>query len=550
MIHNSKISLFSFLLFSAGLYFFLPGVSFAAAPALLTAEPAEVAAGSGFGETRIKWKTESGEEARLYFVREDNSLTYLGRGSSGEYNETWLRPGNINQYRLYPADNLETPLATLMVAGTTNVSYVPYFQNFNRRFFKAWSIVILLIALLIFGARYMARQKSSPKLANYLTLAAALLAILLTIHFIRRESPAPFVEQPAPDTQETMDAARQMFEGKGYVTYYHDNIAQPPRYPPTLSVALMPFLFSGNYPENVMRGAKFFALFYVIAAVFAAWRMGGRMAAMLTAVFIGVSPFAISYARLVLSETFTAAFVVIILLLLYQPTTKRILLAGAIAGFLVTTRLQMIVCLPALILALPELRQRIWTLVSASPFLLALGIFNYQTFGSFFKTGYDYWLSGVKPFALEYLTRIYLQGDGPWVIGDWLRGWGMIWICPCKSGGPLSALPNIAFYPLVLIGVFWIFAPPFVTLYGIIRAWKQRHNSAARFTLWLAASNILLFSFYFYQAARFMAAVSTLFVIFAALGLGEKLNRFIQPNADFGSETDLPKFQAIAEKSF
>ena len=537
------------LLFSALLLSTFTTASFAANRITLTAEPVEVSAGSGSGKTRIRWETEGVEEARLFVVKEDNSLVQVGKGRAGEYQENYIFPNQTYEYRLYAADNSDVPLAAVTVVGTQKVNYFPDFQTINQNFFKPWSLRLGIIFLLLFGAGYLARRQKESKLQTILIIGAMILAMVSAATVINKQHSAPFAEHPAPDAQETMDAARQMFEGNGYVTFYHENKAQPPRYPPGFSIALLPFASFGEYPTNIMFGAKFFALLYLAMAIFAAWTFGGRMAAMLAAIFVGVSPFAEHYARIVMSETFTASLILLTVVLLHKPSLKKIIFAGAIVGFLITVRLQLIICLPALLLALPTMRQRVWAALSAAPFLLANGIFNWQTFGSFFKSGYDYWFPHLKMFAVEFAFRAYPQGDGPWIIPDLLRGWLMVWICPCEKGGTLAALPNIIFYPLILLGVFWIFAPPFVPLYGLWTAWKSRREPAAKFALWLSGFSVLLFTFYFYQAARFMAATSTLLLLFAAVKLGKKLQQIIQPDLPFDSAPNSPETQAIADNN-
>jgi hypothetical protein len=536
------------LLFSAFLLPTFTTATFAANRVTLTAEPSEVAAGSGSGKTRIRW--ESVEEARLFVVKEDNSLVQVGKGRSGVYQENYIFPNQTYEYRLYPADNSDVPLAAVTVVGTQKVNYSPDFQTFNQKLLTPWGLPLIVIFALLFGARYLARRQKRLKLQKVLITSALFLAVAGATVVIGRARAVPYEIQPSPDAQETMDAARQMFEGNGYVTFYHENKAQPPRYPPSFSIALLPFASFGEYPTNIMFGAKFFALLYLAMAIFAAWMLGGRMAAMLAAIFVGVSPFAEHYARIVMSETFTASLILLTVVLLHKPSRKKIIFAGAIVGFLVTVRLQMLVCLPALLMALPTMRQRVWAALSAAPFLLANGIFNWRTYGGFFTTGYNYWLPNIKSFAIEFAFRAYPQGDGPWIIPDLLRGWLMVWICPCEKGGTLAALPNIILYPLILLGVFWIFAPPFVPLYGLWSTWKNRREPAAKFTIWLSGFSVLLFTFYFYQAARFMAAVSTVLLVFAAVELGKKLQRFIQPVSTSDSVPHLRETQADGDKNF
>ena len=532
MIFKLKTSyLPAMLLLTASLFIF-PVESFAEEAVKLTAEPVEVAAGSGFGKTRIRWETtETINEARLYFVKEDGSLVPVGKGKTGEFRENYILPGKTYEYRLYPAENLDLPLAALNVVGTRNVNYAPDVSTAYKKVFKPWIAPLIAISLLLFFTRYPAQRNKNLKLQKILPTAAIVLALIGAVVVISKERGLPFEKHPEPDAQETMDAAYQMYSGNGYVTGFHGGELQPPRYPPGFSIALLPFLNFGEYPANVIFGAKIFTLAYLFLAMFAAWKFGGKMAAMTAVIFVGVSPFAEHYARIVMTEAFTASLILVIIVLLQKPSLWKVIFAGAIAGFLITVRLQMLICLPALLLALPSMRLRFWAAIASAPFLLANGVFNWKTFGSFFKTGYDYWLPHVKPFAWDFAFRTYPQGDGPWIIPDMLQGWLMVWICPCDKGGTVAALPTLLLYPLILLGVFWMFAPPFATAYGLWSAWKKRSETVAKFALWICGFSLLLFTFYFYQAARFMTAASTLLLIFAAVGIGKKIERFILPDS-------------------
>ena len=161
----------------------------------------------------------------------------------------------------------------------------------------------------------------------------------------------------------------------------------------------------------------------------------------------------------------------------------------------------------------------------SSPPLAALGLFNWLTFGSPFRTGYNYWLPGLKTFSPSYAITSPMQGDGPWLLGDALGGLLLRWVCPCPDGGPQAALNNLSFYPSVLIGLFWIFVPPLLPAVGILYGWEHRRTLAVRFAFWLTALSLLLFIFYFYQGARFMAAPVTLLCVFACAKLAGWIER-------------------------
>jgi hypothetical protein len=374
---------------------------------------------------------------------------------------------------------------------------------------------MLLFTLLPIVIALYASRKGGRRVATalYTSVIAVVIMSVLSV------APRPLAEQPFPDAQETADATRQLVSGNGYVTYVQGDERHPPRYPPGFSIALAPFAaVSGDYPSNVQRGATFYAALYVLIAAVSAWTLKGPAAAALVAVLVGMSPFAKVEAALIMSDGFAAALTVLFIPLLLHLTPKRISLAGALAGALVAIRLPMLVNLVALLIVLPwALRKRL--LLFAAPPLAALGLFNWLTFGSPLRTGYDYWLPGFKTFGLSFALTSPMQGDGPYVVADALGGLLLRWVCPCLDGGPQAAMSNLTFYPSVLLGLFWIFVPPLIPIIGIIYCWERRRAAAVRFTIWLTALSLLLFTFYFYQGARFMAAPATLLAVFASAQL-------------------------------
>jgi hypothetical protein len=238
----------------------------------------------------------------------------------------------------------------------------------------------------------------------------------------------------------------------------------------------------------------------------------------MTALLIGWSPFAETSAELVMSDAFAAGVTMLLIVLMSRLTPARVSIAGALAAALVAVRLAMVVNLAALFIVLPG-RLRRWAVMSAAPILAALGAFNWWAFGSPFSTGYGYWLGDTPHFSPAFILKTPPFGDGPWITADAIGGVLLYWLCPCPLGGPQGMLSNLAFYPAVLIGMFWLFVPPFVPLLGMLFGWQNRQAPAVRFGLWLILVHLALFLVYFYQATRFMAVPATVLGIFAAAKL-------------------------------
>lgn len=481
------------------------------------------------GAVWITWNTGDNSEGEVFVAEGNEAEKLFAKGVTGRSEASWIKPGSTYEFRLYSGAEPRPLLATLNVTGISKPNDAVMIAPLLLKAIHPVRTVPVLSTLFLFIVAVFAFKKGRDQLGHRLLSASALLATLFALFSVLSVEPRPLAEQPFPDAQETADATRQLANGNGYVTYVHDNERHPPRYPPGFSIALLPFaFFSKNYPSNIETGAKMFAALYVLAAVIAAWSIGGALAAALVAVFVNASPFARAEASLVMSDAFAAGVTLLFIWLLHKLSPARVAWLGALAGALVVVRLPMIVNLAALFIALPSIYRKRFVLF-ATPFVAALGLYNWSTFGSPLRTGYGYWLPTLKSFALHYsVARPPVNGDGPGIIADVLHGKLMQWVaCPCPIGGAQAALPNVLFYPFILFGLFWTYSPPLITLIGILYIWKHRGETTTKFTLWLILFSLILFTFYFYQGTRFMAAPATLLCVFASVGLAQWINRQI-----------------------
>lgn len=345
---------------------------------------------------------------------------------------------------------------------------------------------------------------------------AALLAALIcgvVLVTIERAPERPLEQQPFPDSAEYASSAHSLAIDKGYFTYVHDESRQPSRYPPGYPMVLAPFASFGSYPRDIQRGAKFWAMAYVIIATMAAWVLGGPLAGVLAAIFIGVSPFAKDSAGLILSDAFTAGLTVLMLPLLRYQTRSGARLAGVASGLAALARVTGIISLIALFSALPR---RSWktVLLFALPSLVGLALLQWIMFGNPLATGYSYWGVSSHLFSISYLTGGPVIHNGLTIFPDKLNGGILGW----KSTAGIS---NLEFYPLLLVGAFWVFSPPFVPLLGLIYAWRQRRTPVGRYTLSVTVLYILVFCLYQFQEGRFLAGPATLLTVLASVWLAE-----------------------------
>jgi 4-amino-4-deoxy-L-arabinose transferase-like glycosyltransferase len=354
-------------------------------------------------------------------------------------------------------------------------------------------------------------------------LVAGLVCLALIVH-VERAPERPLAQQPFPDALEYADSARSLARGDGFFTHVHQGSRQPPRYPPGYPLALAPFAAAGSYPRDVQLGAKAYAMFYVLVAVVAAWTLGGPLAAIFAALLVGTSPFARDAAGLVMADAFVAALTVLSLPLLAFATRSGARLAGAATGLAMLARLTAGINLIALLVTWP--RKSVKTVVLyAVPALVGLALLQWAMFGSPSKTGYDYWGVSGQTFALDNATSERTSREGPFIIADRLDGELVDFVCPCRTGGAQASLPNVTFYPLLLVGAFWVFSPPLIPLLGLLYAWRRRRDPVGRYALALTALSLLVFVFYFFQGTRFMAGAATVLTVLGSVWLAELADR-------------------------
>ncbi|MGH2853700.1 MAG: hypothetical protein ACRDLF_05865 [Solirubrobacteraceae bacterium] len=265
-------------------------------------------------------------------------------------------------------------------------------------------------------------------------------------------------------------------------------------------------------------------MFYVLAILVAAWVLGGPLAAVLSAAFVGFSPFARDSAGLVLSDVFVAALMVAVLPLLKPVTRSGTRLAGALTGLAAISRITAGVSLIGLLAALPR-RFYKPALVFAAPPLIGLALLQWALFGSPTETGYNYWGVASHVFSLSYIAGDSVVRGGPWIFPDRLNGELLNWTCPCQLGGPQASLPNLTFYPLQLASIFWVFSPPFVPLFGLVYAWKRRREPVGRYALIVTILSLVIFELYKFQETRFIAGPTTVLTVLASVWLAELTTR-------------------------
>lgn len=365
----------------------------------------------------------------------------------------------------------------------------------------------------------MTRRPDIPVLIAVLLGASALLTVAIA-------PPRPLPAQPFPDAPEYADVARHIAVGEGFATTILPDGPRPTRYPPGFPVALVPFALAGDYPANVQVGARVLAVVYVVSVLVAAWALGGPTAAAVAGAALTISPFAATYAGLVLSDAYAAASALGILAILGRRRRGEIprplaFLAGLLAAVALATRYA---ALPALVGLLAALPPRRWPVAALGllPILLPLAAYQWATFGAPATTGYGD--LAAREMRLDHAWQPRSDatpGDSIGIVRDRLHGVLLVWACPCGPHGPEAQLPNVLFYPAVLAGLDWIYHPPLFGVLGAVALWRRRASPAAIYSALAVGGTAAIYMLYSYQGGRFMATAASLLLVYGAVAVAD-----------------------------
>ena len=238
----------------------------------------------------------------------------------------------------------------------------------------------------------------------------------------------------------------------------------PPRFPPGTSLVLAPFAWIGHYPGNIEFGSRLLVVALVIATGWAAFTIAGWYAALLAAFVTSTSEFALlEYPRCDVRRIGRSA--------------DRCLCAAHEDPYEVE-------CLPpglprrlrrrdsrerryrrGCLLIVMTQWDRLRVAAGASLPILGLAVYNWSTFGSPWRTGYSYWLGNFHFYSLSYVFK------HPWPPGGeegyYAESLHVFHLVAYTHSGVIGLLPNIWFYPLILLGCSAVFGPPGFTLLGI-----------------------------------------------------------------------------------
>jgi 4-amino-4-deoxy-L-arabinose transferase-like glycosyltransferase len=363
----------------------------------------------------------------------------------------------------------------------------------------------------------------------------ALVVALVPLAFSR---PIPLLDQPFPDAATYADTAFQIANGNGFGTVIDERLPpdqqpttkliRPSRYPPAYPLVLAPFVRIGdNDPSSAQIGARWMAGLLVVALFVASFVLGGPVAATVAALVSFVSPFAEKSSRLVMSDAFGAALVLLLVAAVgiawksaSREPSRTALFAGAgfLAAYAIFVRISAAGVLASLAFAARQRRLLGAVLLGAIPVLTFLAVYQWTEFGSPVRSGYDYYLPELDPFSPGFVLDGSPTGERQFIFPDKLNGALMRWTCPCDQHGPMGKASNAVFYPAVLLGVYWVFSPPLFTLLGIWEIARRRSLPVGQFAALVVVTNVGVFLAYYYQGARLVAPAAYVLIAFSAAG--------------------------------
>lgn len=350
--------------------------------------------------------------------------------------------------------------------------------------------------------------------------APIILAVLLTTITclsVQSAPSRPADQQVVPDGREYIDSAQHVAAGDGFVTTFHSPVPMPPQYSPGYPFALAPFAAVKDY-RGIQIGQTVIAMLYVLAIVLAAWSLAGANAASFAAVLVLLSPFARTSSTLIMSDAFGAVLPLLVIPLMRFRTAAGDRLSGALLGYAATVRISAGIALIAALIAAGDRRSRIRIFLWSLPFLGGLLLLQWAMYGNPLSNGYDDHNVGFGHMFSLSNPLGEVAKEGLWMIPEPFPN---AWVDRLGPSGAVGAvgLPNLLFYPAVLLGIVWIFIPPLVGVIGLVYGWRHRADQAVRYIAMTAGGSVVFYLFYDYQGARMIAVSGAMLVVLTAAGM-------------------------------
>lgn len=274
----------------------------------------------------------------------------------------------------------------------------------------------------------------------------------------------------------------------------------PGRYPPGFATVLA---VGDALGVGVLGVLKLAAIALVVLVVLAARRIGGPIAGAVAGLLCCASPWMLASGQFLMSDPL-AALVAVAGLLAVDGQRSGWSVVAVVAG--VVVRLFSVVGIAALFVV-----NRRGALVAGVAAVVLVGSFQWATNGSPLETGYT---QDSASWSAGFVFDGNRTGDGDWLVDG----------SAAKATTPTNGerdWPNAIAYPLVVLGISYVFMPPFLVLIGLSALWRRRSTEAARFAgAWLGGSLALALPYYF-QTPRFLAPAMMMMLVFTAVGVAD-----------------------------
>jgi hypothetical protein len=315
-----------------------------------------------------------------------------------------------------------------------------------------------------------------------------------------------------PDSPDYLYGAVSILKGHYLVDW--NGPAHVPRYTPTFSLMLAPAVALGGTAAAVWVPYLSALALGALGAVLA-WRATRPASAPLAVVAVLFWSAPIAYAGMIMSDLPATALSLGSLAVLTLGGQKRLVaLAGALAGWVVVLRpgLSVLVVAGLAALTVREARLQLGSiyLLGTLPFVVALGAWQWATFGSPLVTGYQ--ALGATDADGRFFALDYILGP-PWNVE--------------------GRSPNLIAYLGALSGLTGNMLPPGLGLLGLaglaLLAWRSDTAAAVgRYGLASVAGLLLVHVPYFFQTERFLFVATSLLGIGAAVLLSEAATRLVR----------------------
>jgi len=329
---------------------------------------------------------------------------------------------------------------------------------------------------------------------------------------VRWTPPAAVADlRPWPDALEYEEAGRRLAAGEGYLIVVEGDAFRP-RYPPGLSLFLVPFLRADDQSGAGIRGIFAASLMALLGTAAIGHVVGGWSGAIAATIVLALSPLHVRWSRAVMSDVPASAAVVALAAAMLMALRRD---GGTAAWFGIGLGIGSASAIrqTVVLLALPAAallaaghrggrRRRVLAIVAGClAGLLPTLALNASLFGSPLRTGYDVWAPGLH-FDVTYL-------------------WA-----PPPHGEPRG---NLSYYLTMILGDGRAYPWPIAVLLGLSVVEGLRRGGAARsltiLGLGYVGALVAAHGAFYWQADRFLVPAMPLLASLGAIAVGHAAPR-------------------------